>query len=145
MKTTLTRLGVAALGSLLVATGLIVSAPSAEAASPCPGSRVARYQLYAGGEVADNFRHGQIEVWYSSAKGGTNCVLVYDNVSGKHKMTVEAGISGRASAGKDSGTYNYYAGPIKITNTDGKCISLYAEVINGGISYRRAMNKIHCG
>ena len=48
-------------------------------------------------------------------------------------------------AGKDSGTYNYYAGPIKITNTDGKCISLYAEVINGGISYRRAMNKIHCG
>lgn len=144
MNTTFTRLGAAGLGTLLVAAGLIVSAPSAEAASPCAGSRVGKYQLYAGGEVADKFRHGQIEVWYSSAKGGTNCVLVYDNVSGKHKMTVSAGISGRSYA-TDSGTYNSYAGPIKITHSDGKCISLYAEVMVKGTSYRRAMNRIHCG
>lgn len=56
-------------------------------------------------------------------------------------MTVKAGISGKSWAGKDSGTYNGYAGPIRITSTDGTCISSYAEVISGGTSYRRALNK----
>ena len=145
MKSTITRLGVAAVGTLCLAATSVAVAPSAEAASPCPGSRVGRYQLYAGGEVADHFKHGQIEVWYSSAKGGTNCVIVRDNTAGKHTMRVTAGISGRNPAGTDSGTYNYYAGPIRFSGTNGKCISLYAEVKVGGTSYRRAMNRIHCG
>jgi len=138
------RIGAAAVSMLCAAASLTAVAPSAEAASPCPGSRVGKYQLYAGGEVADRFRHGHIEVWYSSARGGTNCVLVYDDAAGSHKMTVRAGISGKGSA-SDSGRFTTYAGPIKFSKTNGKCISLYAEVINGGTSYRRAMNKIHCG
>ena len=145
MRSRVIRLGSLALGTLFVAASLVAVAPSAEAASPCPGKRVGLYQLYAGGEVADHFKHGQIEVWYSSAKGGTNCVLVRDNTPGKHKMMVEASISGRSSAGKDSGTYNYYAGPIRLTKTNGKCISVYAEVKSDGILYRRALNKKHCG
>ena len=144
MHPTGTRLATLALATAFAATSLIANVPAAEAASPCPGTRVGKYQLYAGGEVADHMRHGYIEVWYSSARGGTNCVLVYDNAAGRHRMTVQAGISGKASR-SDSGRYYTYAGPITFSGTDRTCISLYAEVINGGTSYRRAMNRVHCG
>ncbi len=145
MKSIRSRLAAAGLALLCTTSALVAVAPEAEAASPCPGSRVGKYQLYAGGEVPDHFKHGHIEVWYSSANGGTNCVLVYDDVAGKHWMTVGVRLSSGRKSHTDSGRFHTYAGPVKVTKTKGKCISLYGEVINKGVSYRRALNKVHCG
>lgn len=146
MKPIRSRLAATGLALLCAGSALVAVAPEAQAASPCPGTRVGKYQLYAGGEVPDHFRHGHIEVWYSSANGGTNCVLVYDDAPGKHWMTVGVMIpKAGAKIHTDSGRFYTYAGPVKVTKTKGTCISFYAEVMNGGISYRQAINRVHCG
>lgn len=145
MKPIRSRLATAGLALVCAGSALVAVAPQAEAASPCPGSRVGKYQLYGGGEVPDHFRHGHIEVWYSSANGGTNCVLVYDDVAGKHWMTVGVRLSNSLKTRSDSGRFYTYAGPVKLTKTKGKCISLYGEVMYKGVSYRRVLNKVHCG
>lgn len=145
MKSIRSRIAAAGLALLCGASTLVAVTPEAEAASPCPGNRVGKYQLYGGGEVPDHFKHGHIEVWYSSANGGTNCVLVYDDMAGKHWMTVGVRLSSGRKERTDSGRFHTYAGPVKVTKTKGKCISLYGEVKYKGVSYRRVLNKVHCG
>ncbi|MFJ2949078.1 hypothetical protein ACIO8H_15835 [Streptomyces sp. NPDC087226] len=129
-------------------TGLgVATAPSASAATSgaaeygCPGSLVGTYNTPASGEV-----WGQLRVYYSSANGGTNCavLLAKKYYGSSHYMEVGINISGR-SGKLDSGAYQYYAGPVTVTGTNGHCIDVGGGEDNGGIWAGRSVKGVHCG
>jgi hypothetical protein len=131
---------------LVAAAGLIgclgvVQAPAASAATSCTGSRIDSMPLKAGSASA-----GRAELWYSAANGGTNCVIVYDNLAGSH---VIGAYIDRGNAGgwdkSDVGTYQYYAGPISLTNMSGTCVSWGGNMYVGNSYYSAFQFNSHCG
>lgn len=155
MKTN--RLLVGFFAASLVVGSLAGATRPAEAANGCSGS-VEHYQLYTTDNVPDNFNHGSIDVYYSPENGGTNCIVVrgYNLGSGRHQMMARFGVAPKddASAYRDGGTdygeYYSYAGPIKITNTDGLCVVGYAEVVDSdGRTYQQLFTvyeeQVRCG
>lgn len=135
------RAAMSALITAAVTAGTLVAiAPSASAAG-CSGTRISTMPLKAGTKTA-----GQAELWYSSSNGGTNCVIVYDQLSGSHDM---AAYIDRGSAGgwdkTDVGTYTYYAGPVSLTNMSGTCVSWGGDMIVGNTYYSAFRYNVHCG
>ena len=99
--------------------------------SSCPGSRI------------DNgtWQQGHWNLYYSSANGGTNC-LVYFNDSGSTKrMIAWMRTSDYASGASDEGSYQSYAGAIVVRGTAGKCLDYRVEMSGKG----KYFDKKHCG
>ncbi|WP_411082658.1 hypothetical protein [Streptomyces sp. cmx-18-6] len=121
---------------------------TASAASGCSGSLVGTYKLkQTNGTVMSTAR-----VYYSTANGGTNCAtntagLYYGKVT-QLSVAIERGnLTGRQS---DLGDYKYYAGPVRVTGTNGKCINIYVGATNGPsagqtLVWQEAWHNIHCG
>ncbi|WP_328311528.1 hypothetical protein OG432_15515 [Streptomyces sp. NBC_00442] len=135
----------------LVASGVIFgAAPSASAANwGCPGSQVDSYT--SRNSAGETLSHTYL--FYSSASNGTDCaVTVAAKYAGKaYELGVDIWTSDWVQHDGDLGNYASYAGPVKITNTNGKCLNLEAtvgngpmhsngEVIGGGNWYG-----VHCG
>ncbi|MFJ3941786.1 hypothetical protein [Streptomyces parvus] len=112
-------LGIAGMG--------LVSAPTASAAGyGCGGSLVGQYNI----KGADKSTWGTINVYYSSSNGGTNCAV---NVAKKYAGTphgMEVHLFQGSRRADDRGKYSQYAGPVSLTGTNGKCITVSGEVSN---------------
>ncbi len=138
-----------ALSALAVtASGMGLTAAESHAASSCSGRLVGSYELYAGGEAPDGYVHGQMDIYYSTADGGTNCLVTRANNAGEGRkyMKAEIGPTDSAQTDVDENYYYSYAGPVVVTGTAGRCVTAYGEVIaTDGTSYRRALNGVHCG
>lgn len=108
--------------------------PLAPSVGPCPGSLVGTYNIDS---------TARLEVWYSSAKGGTNCVKTVSTSAKKKKryMFVSITAAGTSRVKSDEGYYRYYAGPEIITGTAGKCITVTSKTrtATGTLADR------HCG
>lgn len=136
-------------GLVLLTSGITLGTVStASAASGCPGSLVGTYYLkQTNGTVMSTAR-----VYYSSANGGTNCVtntagLYYGKVTQLSATIERNNLTGRKS---DMGDYRYYAGPVTVTGTNGRCINIDVSASNGPSSghtiiWQRAWYNIHCG
>ncbi|MEU3664100.1 hypothetical protein AB0E77_30820 [Streptomyces sp. NPDC032940] len=137
----------ALLSGLLVAAGLnLVAAPSASAAAEaygCPGSQIDTYNI----KDENGSTWGSIYLYYSSANGGTNCVInMTKKYAGqRHYMDVKLWHSGDSD--KDEGYFTQYAGPATVTNSNGKCITLSGWVADP--AYNKIVGdqwqNVHCG
>lgn len=118
---------------------------TAQAAGVCGGSRIDSKPLTSsGGSVK-----GHVELWYSSANNGTNCVVTYDDTTGRNNMKAQIQVSGGSvrcdPSGCGWGYYETYAGPVTVTNTNGKCIWFYGAMVNYSTEYKYASGWSHCG
>lgn len=107
----------------LVATLLVpTTAHAADTLTPrgnCAGSLVGTYPV---GDTA------RMEVWYSRADGGTNCIkTVSTSKSNERYLHVWAAAVGTDQQNSDEGYYRHYAGPLHLTGTAGSCISVVAK------------------
>ncbi|MFD8010498.1 hypothetical protein [Streptomyces sp. NPDC058955] len=106
----------------MTVAGLIGFAPSASAGDyGCAGSLVYSKNLTGPG----NEVWSTAKLYYSSANGGTNCmVLVAKKYAGiKHYMYAMLRVDGRTGSHVNEGQFAWYAGPVVRTNTDGHCVS----------------------
>ena len=108
---------------------IAATAPAAEAGgatkgngtlpSRCSGSKV--------GEKKKGKFH--LEVYYSSANGGTNCAIFYNNTGQQQLLNLKiSSLDGRNLA-EDNDFYYKYAGPVAIRGTKGKCINVVARTV----------------
>ncbi|WP_326844472.1 hypothetical protein OHB33_40635 (plasmid) [Streptomyces sp. NBC_01558] len=136
-----------ALTSLATVTCLGFAVAPAASAAPqggygCAGNQVGAHNI----KNTDGSTWGTIYVYYSSANGGTNCAV---NVAKKYagqRHLLEVRISQGNRAEKQSGYFYEYAGPVSLTNTDGKCITLAGWVTSpSGNAVGDQWTDVHCG
>ncbi|AKU17256.1 hypothetical protein [Luteipulveratus mongoliensis] len=131
-------------GAALASTGALAMSSGADAApgavrysivSQCKGS------IVESGPLRNLYerKHGEWQLWYSSANNGTNCLMVFDRATGSHQMDAGLAIKGAPGFGKeDSGTFSSYAGGIQATNTNNRCVW-----IQGSVTYPGSMGGLH--
>jgi len=155
----LRRLLGSALTALVFAVGLVAPASPATAgttpppilnppgSSPCSGTLIDHYHRFNNAVT--------IYLYYSSANGGTNCAWAQKETRRGTADYMDIWI-GRCSTGNpsrcslednitwsepDYGYFRYYAGPVQITATAGRCIAIY-------VWYRESegiVHPTHCG
>ncbi len=115
-----------------VAISLCVTAPATASQhgpikSSCSGTKLKTRVL----KDDRGTRVGRVELWYSAANGGTNCVITYNGTSGKRNMEAFLKVDDdgdRASADEDDrfawdrDPYESYAGAVYWPRTNGKCV-----------------------
>lgn len=109
----------------------------------CGGSLVGQYNI----KGSDNSTWGTINVYYSSASGGTNCIV---NVAKKYAGTphgLEVHLFQGSRRADDKGRYSQYAGPVSLSETNGDCITVSGEVSNpsGSTVAIGKWSNVHCG
>jgi hypothetical protein len=104
--------------SLAMGAGLLAAtAAPAAASSPCSGTHLGNWSITG----------GYISVYYNSSTG-YNCALTYTNNPGvPQHIYVEINVTGSGTIHLDSGTYEYYAGPVSVYARD-ECIDFAGEV-----------------
>jgi hypothetical protein len=145
----------AALASVIVAAAMVVPTGDASAysvhwgplKSTCSGRVLDRHVLRDEGR-----RIGRVELWYSPAHGGQNCVITYNFLPGRvytqASLVVDDtgnGIGegqGPDRRSWDHGNYRSYAGASYRNRTDGKCVS-YGGVVSGRGYYRAWASGLH--
>jgi len=153
---------VLAIAALLIG-GLIALPGTASAshitAGSCSGSLVATYNITHNGSTV-----GVMDLYYSSASGGTNClktrgagssygysddkeaILIFSDGDTDPNDFDATALVCHTKPNCDSGDYLYYAGPVKLTNTDGRCVDIMGVTADGGPSlYIRRVYNIACG
>ncbi|MER5682243.1 hypothetical protein [Streptomyces sp. NPDC002205] len=89
-------------------------------------------------------KYGVINLYYSTANGGTNCAVVVDTYwgTGTTKNMIaniwkcKAGTTPGGSTcpidtqDNDNGYYSSYAGPVTVTGTAPRCISVWGTIWN---------------
>ncbi|MET7675684.1 hypothetical protein [Streptomyces seoulensis] len=131
---------IATIGAIFaVIAGGIAFAPTASAAGyGCSGNLIDTYPAKTTGGT----QYGVVQLYYSTANGGTNCAVLIDTYFGSGvAKSMNVGIyrcvAGTTAGGNcdgknfdlhqlDSGTYTSYAGPVSVTGTSSRCISLLA-------------------
>lgn len=86
------------------------------------------------------------ELYYSSADGGTNCLVVHDNAEGAHHMEASIHPGGDYHSGaKDIGTFTTYAGGVNVTGMAGRCVGIHASIVDDGATHSTDIGSFHCG
>lgn len=138
------RLAVAGMMATALAGGAVGTSNTASAAGGCRGYMQERIPLEKVGQPGRYVGH--VELWYSSANGGTNCVMTYDDSDGPAWMSTSVKLSEWSEyPGADNGYYNTYAGPYSITGTNGHCVSFYGSIDKYGNTYSYKSEPTHCG
>ncbi|TWP50793.1 hypothetical protein FKR81_19530 [Lentzea tibetensis] len=140
----------------MAALACLAAAPAAQAApstpapyklvDQCAGNMVPGFPKVLSNQLGDT--QGRLELRYSSAAGGTNCVQLYDMAPGKHSMTVTIKREGLSYQGSDSGVYDLYAGGVAVTGTNGKCVWVSGSLVMGSHSvdrFRGSWGPVACG
>ncbi|QIK72455.1 hypothetical protein G7070_09480 [Propioniciclava coleopterorum] len=131
---------------LLGSAGVLFStAPTADAAANCTGSLTGSFAVHS----TRGDKIGELDVYYSSANGGTNsaCMRHSNRLWGVKSATgvqiakcrsFTGGCSGVSftDAGSQTGSYSYYAGPVKVTGTASRCVTVRGYVTEPGKSSR---------
>lgn len=137
-----------AAGCLLATAGGASAAPwvgeNAFVGSSCPGSQIQSGKLRDSSGAAHPT--AVFRLYYAAANGGTNCLMVWDNKTGKHYMGAVVQETGRqVHAATDFGTYEYFAGAVGVTRMSGKCLDWAARIDDFGRSYAAHGYGVHCG
>ncbi|MFF6995230.1 hypothetical protein ACFY93_09760 [Streptomyces sp. NPDC008313] len=141
-RTLVGLLSLSAAVGLGVATGATASA-TPQGAYGCTGSRVGTYNI----KNTDGSTWGSIYLYYSSASGGTNCAVNAAKKYAGQRHLLEVRISSGSQADSDDGIYTEYAGPVKLTHMDGKCVTLSGWVTapGNGAAVGDQWTNVHCG
>jgi hypothetical protein len=152
------RLGVvlASLALVFTVNGLSTSSV-AHAAYGCSGSLIDTYNVKTSSGVV----YGRIRLYYSSASGGTNCAVMVSTTAGGYGVdgtylsvhlrrcaqTVPGSTCTVTAEKREAWYFIYYAGPVKVTSTAGRCVWVTGTVFyknkeGFGTSSPRAS---HCG
>ncbi|MDH6189176.1 hypothetical protein EES44_24550 [Streptomyces sp. ADI96-15] len=129
---------IALAASLLMPTPAAAD-PMAPPTGACPGTRVGTYRLSTS---------SHIEIYYSPANGGTNCVTTVSEKTSRRYLHVWATVVGTDKINSDEGLYRSYAGPITFTGAAGHCISVMAQAspsTNPAERTKRSLDAVHCG
>lgn len=129
---------IALAASLLIPTPAAAD-PLAPPTGGCPGARVGTYRLNGS---------SHIEIYYSPAHGGTNCVKTVSEKTSRRYLRVWATVVGTSKVNSDEGLYRSYAGPIMLTGTARRCISVAAKAspsTNPANVTKRSLDALHCG
>ncbi|GAA2946214.1 MULTISPECIES: hypothetical protein [Streptomyces] len=136
-------LGAAPAVIALTAALLAPTSAAAHSVAPptgaCPGQRVGTYTLTSS---------AHIEVYFSPAHGGTNCVKTVSEKTSTRYLHVWATVLGASKINSDEGLYRSYAGPVTFTGTAGRCISVVAKAspgTNPAQNAKRSLDAKHCG
>jgi hypothetical protein len=133
----------------------VEASPAAAASWGCPGSQIDVYDVSNGSVV-----YSQVHLFFSAVNGGTNCA-VNVKVGSLYGASTWVGVAiqrcdsysgGGVCQGPQIGdppgshVYLYYAGPVTVTQTAGKCVGLWASTDDrsGGYASFQA-NAVHCG
>ncbi|MGI5377110.1 hypothetical protein ACQEV2_23270 [Streptomyces sp. CA-251387] len=123
-----------------------MAAPSASAAADaygCPGSQIDTYNI----KDENGSTWGSIYLYYSSANGGTNCVINMTKKYAGQRHYMDVKLWHSSDDDKDEGYFYEYAGPALVTNSNGKCITLSGWVADPG--YNKIVGdqwqNVHCG
>jgi hypothetical protein len=110
-------------GSLVIGGALLaVTSAPASAATTCSGSHLGNWSITG----------GYISVYYNSSTGYI-CAMTYTNKPGvSQHIMVSINVTGSSTVHEDSGTYQYYAGPVSVYAAN-KCIDFDGQVGNGSI------------
>lgn len=124
---------------LLVPTTASAASNDMNLIGDCPGDLVGTYQV---GDSA------QMKVWYSSENGGTNCIKTTSSKDSERYLYIWAALTGGDQVTSDEGRYKSYAGPLTLTNTAGKCLTLLSKASPDkspqGAAHK-SFGKKHCG
>ncbi|MFG2404222.1 hypothetical protein ACGFR8_07760 [Streptomyces brevispora] len=129
---------IALAASLLIPTPAMAHSVAAPTGG-CPGARVGTYRLNG---------TSHIEVYYSPAHGGTNCVKTVSEKTQRRYLQVWATVVGTSKVNVDEGLYRSYAGPLVFTGVGGRCISVVAKAspgTNPDEVTKRSLDARHCG
>lgn len=150
------KLVISVCAALLAAGAAVVGAPAQAAtisvAPPyqlvtnCPGGMVSGFPKQVQNSVGE--RLGRVELFYSSANGGTNCTKFYDQLSGSYNMSAQLRLEGISHWGVDAGTFSTYAGGVLVTGTAGKCVWVKATLslgVGGLNQYAGSWGPVACG
>ena len=142
------------IAAALAVAGIVAGAPASSAVAnvpapyklvgQCPGSLVDTYT--PANTLGDT--QGSLKLYYSSANGGTNCVMLFDNAPGSHSMTVTLRRSDLNYQGSDSGVFETYAGGVLVPSTNGRCVFVSGVLWMGTHSVDRfsvSKGPVHCG
>ncbi|MFC9815097.1 spore-associated protein [Streptomyces virginiae] len=119
-----TIISLAALTTAVAGANLALAPTASAAGYGCAGNLKGSYNILAGGEVWST-----VQVYYSAGNGGTNCAV---NIAKKYAgqrtyMQIHIRKSGTDKGVSDSGHYTSYAGPVNVTGTNGRCITVSGE------------------
>lgn len=122
---------IAALLAAVCSTVLLASPASAAEgiSSSCSGTVVAQDTLWlpGGNQV------GRVELWYSSANGGTNCVITHSYLGSRTDgIGAYLWIQDGRNIADASSSYDSYAGGAWISNASGLCVKYKGEVVLDG-------------
>lgn len=134
--------------TLAATAGLgLVAAPTASAAVQgaygCAGSEIDTYNI----KDTDGSVWGTLHLYYSSANGGTNCVVnVARKYSGQRHL-LEVSIRQGDRFKKQEDYFYEYAGPVSLTSMDGHCVTVSGWVTapNNGKAVGDQWANVHCG
>ncbi|CAG7571346.1 hypothetical protein FB554_3252 [Barrientosiimonas humi] len=119
--------------------------PNGYISSSCSGSLINSGRLYS----SNGTRHStaQWRLYYSSSNGGTNCLVLNDNIWGSHDMTAAIRYAYNYNDGaKDSGVFANYAGASNLKNAAGRCIGITVSLTeHDGTVYSYNRESFHCG
>ena len=149
---------IAAIAALvgLQAAVFLITAPAGSATNPgdappgyggpvttCPGTLNPGdiHPLY---NASGNTLGSNIQIWYSSANGGTYCAKTYDNLSGSHHIEVVVRRGDWTTNWYDSGTYTTYAGGIEVFGAATKCVYFFGRVTVNGVNYESRPKTWQC-
>jgi hypothetical protein len=134
----------AALGMAAVGINFAVAPTASAGAYGCPGSQIGSYNLIGVNSEVWSTAY----LYYSSADGGTNCaVLVAKKFAGTtHQMKVGIRL-GDGALKIDDGNYEWYAGPVSKTSSNGHCVSLTLSETDprNGNWAGRTVDDVACG
>ena len=139
-----------ALVAAMVASGLALTGSPAAA-----HTKLSPFPSCSGGEIGHYHTHSSrisVFVSFSSASGGTNCVWAQKqtNRGTPESMNLRlfrcsTGSPGSAcnatAVDQDPGSWSFFAGPVQLTNTAGRCIVVHV-VYQGSTA---VIGPVHCG
>lgn len=123
--------------ALVAALGLTAFAPAEAEAAGC-GAKGNLIKYFPINSPTRGEQIGSLNVYYSKDNGGTNtaCVFHYNRTWGEGLKTLASirrcgsyyDCNRVETPVKDEGHYQYYAGPVRVTNTRRNCVSVYAAL-----------------
>lgn len=142
------RAAVLAVASAASAGSLLAVTPVADAAPTCEGSLAESLPLTSAATgQPDDLKHGQVDVYTSSAQGGTKCIVTRVNnfTAGEQvKLTAKLAFSDGGGYGEASGTNVASTRPVSLTHAAGRCINIQGSVAVGGDTYSVDRRDTYC-
>ena len=141
MKHSVRIISATATAAMALGIGLVGAAAPAQAANQVisvTGNGTMASACYGKVRLSGKMPGGAVsyKVFYSTANGGTNCVVAYNHTGKKVNMSVYIANHGtRKNSAYNLGTFSSYAGAATIKKTNGKGIDFQVLATYNGKNY----------